>query len=168
MKSWIIAVAIVLAVWNPVAYADDASKKAAAEELLKVTKVDQMTKPIFEQMRLIMEKQFTQMGATEEMKPILKKYTDRLFDAMEKMLGWQTLKEEEIALYIKVFTEEELKGMLAFYKSPVGQTVIDKMPTTMQQSMQIVQKLLPELREKVKKISDDLATEVKAEKEKKK
>jgi len=39
-------------------------------------------------------------------------------------------------LYDKFFTEDELKGLLSFYKSPVGQKSIVVMPALMQESMQ--------------------------------
>jgi uncharacterized protein len=168
MKTLILATAIVLSALNPLVYADEASQKLIAEDLLQTMKVDQMTKPLFDQMRSMMDQQFTQMGASEDMKPILKRYTDKLLDIMEQTLNWQNLKEDMISIYMHAFTEDELKGMLAFYKSPVGQSVIQKMPTAMQQSMVLMQKHMPELLEKLKKISEELAEEIKAEKEKQK
>jgi len=138
------------------------------EDLLQTTKVDQMTKPLFVQMRSMMEQQFAQMGAPDDMRPILKKYTDKLFNIMEQTVSWQALKEDYISVYTHTFTEDELKGMLAFYKSPIGQSVVEKMPVAMQQAMTIVQKRLPELQEKLRKISEELAQEIKAEIEKRK
>ena len=39
-------------------------------------------------------------------------------------------------LYDKYFTEDELRGLLAFYKSPVGQKSIEVMPALTQESIQ--------------------------------
>jgi hypothetical protein len=167
MKTLIMATAIVLAVLNPVVYADEAPQKVIAEDLLQTMKVDQMTKPLFDQTRSMMEQQFTQMGASEDMKPILKKYLDKLFNVMEQSLSWQNLKEDMISIYVNVFSEDELKGMLAFYKSPVGQSVIGKMPAAMQQSMLLMQKRMPKLEEQIKKVTEELVEEIKAEKKKK-
>jgi hypothetical protein len=68
-----------------------------------------------------------------------------------------------ISIYVTVFSEDELKGMLAFYKSPVGQAVISKMPAVMQQSMALMQKRVPGLQEQIIKISEELDEEIKAE-----
>jgi len=76
------------------------------------------------------------------------------------------MKEDIIAIYVQVFSEDELKGLLEFYKGPVGQSAINKMPVAMQQSMAVMQKRMPELQQKMKKISEELAQEVKAEREK--
>jgi hypothetical protein len=169
MKTLLLVMAIVaLSVLSPAAYGDETSQKAIVEDLLKTMKVDQITKPVFDQVRSMMEQKFAQMGAPEDMRPILKKYTDKLVDTMEQSLSWQNIKEDMINVYVHLFTEDELKGMLAFYKSPVGQSVIDKMPATLQLSMAAMQKHMPEVQEKVKKLDDELAEEVKAEIQKKK
>ena len=128
MKTLVVAAVIVLSVFVPVAHADETSQKVIVEDLLQTMKTDQMMKPLFEQMRSMMEQQFTQMGASEDMKPILKRYIDKLVNIMEQTLSWQTLKDDMISIYMQAFTEDELKGMLTFYKSPVGQSVISKMP----------------------------------------
>jgi uncharacterized protein len=137
-----------------------------AEDLLQTMKVDQMTKPFIDSMRSMMEQQFTRMGASEDMKPILKRHTDKLFNLMEQTMSWQNLKEDMISIYVNTFSEEELKGMLAFYKSPIGQSVINKMPAAMQQSMVLMQKRMPKLQEQLKKLNEELAEEIKAEKKK--
>ena len=168
MKTLMVGACIVLISLNAVAHADEASQKMIAEELLRTMKVDQMTKPLFVQMRSMLEQQFTQMGAPDDLRPILNRYTDKLFSVMEQTLSWQALKEDYVSIYMGTFTEDELKGMVTFYKSPLGQAVIDKMPVAMQQAMQLAQKRGPELQEKIKEISEQMAQEIKLEMEKKK
>jgi hypothetical protein len=164
MKVLITMVVILVAILSPAVYADETSKKAIVEELLQIMKVDdQMIKPLFNQMRSAMEKQFIQMGASEDMRPILKRYIDKLLNLMEEDLASQKQKEEEISIYVKVFSEEELKGMLEFYKSPVGQSVLSKMPAVMQESMALAQKDMPKVLERFKIILGELIDEIKAE-----
>ena len=163
MKILISAVAVALSVLVPVAHADEASQRVIIEELLQTMKIDEMMTPVFEQMRYMLEQRFTQMGAPEDMRPILKRYTDKLVTVMEEAMGWQTLKGDIISIYVQAFTEDELRGMLEFYKSPIGRSVTAKMPAVMQQSMLLSQKRTPELLEKLKKISEELTQEIKAE-----
>jgi TonB family protein len=161
-------VAILLSILNPTAYADEASKKVITEELLQTMKVDQMTKTISDQMWSMMKQQFSQMGASDDMMPILKKYSDKLSDIREKYLSWQVIKDDCVSIYMQTYTETELKGMLTFYKSPVGQSVTDKMPMVMQRSMSIIQKHTPEMHEEIENISEEMVQEIKTEMEKKK
>jgi uncharacterized protein len=168
MRVLLAAVVIVLSISAPPVYADETSQRALVEDLLQTMRVDQMMKPLFGQMRSLMEQQFARMGAPEEMKPILNRYIGKLVNLMEQTMSWQTLKKDLIDIYMRVYSEDEMKGMLAFYKSPIGQSVLDKMPAVMQQSMVTTQKHMPEMQEKLKKIVEELQEEVKAEMEKKK
>ncbi len=40
-----------------------------------------------------------------------------------------------VPIYDKHFTHEDIKGLLAFYESPVGQKLIEKLPVITQESM---------------------------------
>lgn len=168
MKILIAAITIALCVSVPPTHADEVSRKVITENLLQTMKVDRMMEPIFEQMRSMMEQQFAQMDTTEDMKPILKRYIDRLVELMEQTLSWRILREDMITIYTNVFTEDELKGMLAFYKSPVGQSVITKMPSATQESIKLMQKRMPELQQKIKRIAKEMTEEIETEKAKQK
>lgn len=172
MKKLMLAVAVVLSVSIPVVHADATSQKAIIEEILIVTKadanVDQTIQALYTQLRTMMEKQFAEMGASDDLSPILKRYLDKVFNIMEQTMSWKVLKNDMIDLYEQTFTEDELNGMLAFYKSPVGQSVVDKMPKVMQQSIAIAQKYMPEMQRKIVKISEEFEEELKAVKAKKK
>lgn len=41
-----------------------------------------------------------------------------------------------IPIYSKHFSEEELTGLVSFYKSPVGQKLVEKLPLVMKDSME--------------------------------
>jgi hypothetical protein len=70
------------------------------------------------------------------------------------------LEQEVIRIYAQAFTEQELKDLLAFYKSPLGKKVIEQEPRVLDSSMarasewadklaqEVVQKLRAELRKK--------------------
>jgi hypothetical protein len=70
------------------------------------------------------------------------------------------LERDIIRIYAQAFTEEELKDLLAFYKSPLGKKVIEQEPKVIDSSMahaeewagklaeEVVQKLRAEMRKK--------------------
>ena len=49
------------------------------------------------------------------------------------------LEEPVIAIFDKNFTDDEIKQLIAFYKTPLGQKVVTEMPVVMQQSAQLGQ-----------------------------
>ena len=58
---------------------------------------------------------------------------------VSEALSWDKIEPEYAKLYAATYTEREIGGMLVFYKSPVGQAMVDKSPTLMKQSSEIVQ-----------------------------
>ncbi len=64
-------------------------------------------------------------------------------------MDWDKLKPEYAQLYMETFTQEEVDGLLAFYRSPAGRAMIEKMPLLMNKSLQLsqarMQKLMPRI-----------------------
>ncbi|MFZ5519943.1 MAG: DUF2059 domain-containing protein [Pseudomonadota bacterium] len=63
----------------------------------------------------------------------------KLVAAMQPELGWDVLKADLVRVYEESFSQEEIDGMIAFYRSPVGRSITAKMPTVMNRSMQLTQ-----------------------------
>ncbi len=70
------------------------------------------------------------------------------------------LKPLFLKVYMDTYTEEELDGILAFYKSPAGQAFVAKTPQLMQRSMQLMQEQManvqPRLEEASKEFTDEM------------
>ncbi len=168
MKLKIGILLMALSLFCSLANADEVSHRAAAEELLLLTNVDKMLKPMWEQMEAMMEQQFDQMDAPEELRPILNRYTSKMVKVMEEELGWAKMKNDYIDIYVKTYTEVEIRAVSEFYKSPAGKVFIEKIPQVMQESMAISQKNMPTFMNKLQKISEEMANEIKQFKEQQK
>lgn len=89
----------------------------------------------------------------------------------EKVFAAEDLERETVKLFMRSFSEAELRELVAFGKTPVGQRVLARLPEVMMQSAEIgmtrAQELAPELeamlakakkeREKQKPLNDDSA-----------
>jgi hypothetical protein len=71
-------------------------------------------------------------------------------------MDWQKLKPEYVKLYAEVFTEEEIEGMVAFYKTPAGHAMIEKMPALLSKSMEIGQRQMAGIMPEIQKAVEDL------------
>ena len=85
--------------------------------------------------------------------------TSKLPDPQQqKIAGFRTAMNEEMKAhfvpelidqmseaYAKTFTADELRGIVAFYKSPTGEALVQKTPTLMQNLMPAVLRDMPEL-----------------------
>jgi hypothetical protein len=124
MTRWLSVVAVVLALAVLPARADEKSHRKAAEEL-------------FETMDL--QKYF--QGAVDTMlklqlkaNPAVARYRDVLKKFLDKHMSYASLKEDLVRLYTKEFTEEELKELARFNRTPTGKKFMQKSPGLLQKA----------------------------------
>ncbi|MFI5160713.1 MAG: DUF2059 domain-containing protein [Sphingobacteriales bacterium] len=67
------------------------------------------------------------------------KFINEMSAFMNKYMPVDVLKKNMIVLYAQTFTEDELKQLNDFYKTPLGQKIISKIPELTQKAMQMSQ-----------------------------
>jgi hypothetical protein len=81
--------------------------------------------------------------------PMLEPYADLLRDFMERYASWEVMKPDLVRLYREVFTEDDIRQMIAFYETDFGQRMMAKMPQVMARTSELsarrVQEHFPEL-----------------------
>jgi uncharacterized protein len=60
-----------------------------------------------------------------------------LLDAMGSRIG--EMADQIASVYARNFTPDEMRQLVAFYRGPLGQKFLEKMPTVMQESMSVGQ-----------------------------
>lgn len=162
-RLWIAAFAFALAL--PTASAqDEMASEATIKEMLAVTKfralMDGQRAQMEGRMRTSLETALSKNTLNEAQKEVLVKKEGELSAIVLEALDYNYLEPMAIDMYRKTFTEREAQGTLAFYRSPAGQAVIEKMPLLMQQMMQMIQnmsqRMEPRLREWRKETQDEL------------
>lgn len=145
------------------AFAQQASKESV-KELLKITKSEQLIDQMSEQMNMMMSSSIEQMtqgqNLTTKQELAIINYSQELAKIMQQDLTWAKLEPDMIKIYTEEFTQQEINGMLEFYKTPVGQSTINKMPIIMQKSMQIGYKQMNEVTPKIMKAVEKLEKEM--------
>jgi hypothetical protein len=83
---------------------------------------------------------------------------------MKELLDWNKLEPIYVRIYQKTFSQQEVDGMIAFYKTPAGQAVISKMPAAMQNTMNEMQTMMGPVMQKIQRMQQEVLAEIKAEK----
>ena len=135
--------------------AQEVSRRALAEELLNVMNVPASIGKTFAMMKQIIPGQMQAMGATN-MPANVSSQRDKMMDMMAQEFTWDKMKDEYIALYAETFTEEEMKGVIAFYKTPAGQAYLKKQPELMKGTMALSQKLMMKIMPKIQAMTKEL------------
>ena len=107
--------------------ADNDSHRQQVETLFKLT---QMEKKIDDSIDSIMQLQLSQ-------NPQLAPHQAEMRAFFEKHIGWNALKNDITEMYLKTFSEDELKAINGFYITPAGQKVINALPDLVQQRNQL-------------------------------
>jgi len=147
--------------WTP-ARADEATKNAKVEELLKLSKADQMMTQIADQMKAMSA---AQLGKTD-MSPEARKAADEMTNKITALIRerWDKMRPQFVKVYADTYTEEELDGIVAFYKSPAGQAMLTKMPDLMKRSMALAQEMVSDVAPEVQKIATEAAAKANQQK----
>ncbi len=142
----------------------------SVNQLLTLSKVGKLMDSVWSQMDGMMKasmKQVTKgqpLSADEQ--AVMDKQQAKMMAIMKDELSWDKLKVGFIQVYRDTFSQEEVDGLIAFYKSPVGQSFIDKQPMLMKNTMGFMQERMGPMMEKIQQMTKETATELKAVKAK--
>jgi len=121
-------------------------EEKAARELMIVSKSADMGIQMIDQLIEMQKQQNPSVG-------------DEVWSSIRSEFNSDELINILVPIYVKNFTLAEMNEIIAFYKSPIGQKVIDKMPAVMQEAMlagqqwgvTILNKMTERLKEKEQK-----------------
>ena len=126
----------------PALYAADAD--AHLQQVKTLFRLTQMEQKVNESIDTIMQLQMSQ-------NPQLSKHKAEMRDFFERQIGLAALNSHITDMYMRTFTEAELKNINAFYITPTGQKVINTLPTLVQErnqlAMQRIQQNIGELQQ---------------------
>lgn len=139
---------------------------ASIEALLTVTQAERLMDGMYANMEQMMRQGMQQAmrGQTlnDEQRRVLDAAPPRLAKVMREELSYATLKPMFAEVYRDTFTQDEIDGLLAFYRSPAGKAMIEKMPQAMQRSMAAVQQRMGPVMDKVRQAMEATVAEAKA------
>jgi hypothetical protein len=127
MRNLLLVLACMTALTAGSARADEASHRKSAMELFQ--QMD-MAKVLNASMEASLKVQV-------QSNPAIARYEPQLRAFFAKYMSWESIQEDFAKLYMKAFSEAEMKQLVAFYKTPVGKKALSEMPSLMQQGAEL-------------------------------
>jgi uncharacterized protein len=155
-------VGLVLCMSFSVSHAQDAapSHRAAAKDVLEAQKAGAAISQLYDHARRVMRSSMGQLQNSSVRRAVAERYMDKLANVLRQELGWAQLREDYIELYITHYTESDLRELEAFYRSPIGLKMVERLPALTQASVKITEKhfgtILPKVFELSKQMSDEM------------
>ena len=133
-----------------------APSDAAIDELLEVMRLREQTSSMLD----AMNQEFAQnasmfaqkSGAAEDAAVQQRMQTEQqqMGQILREEMAWEKVRPVYRQVYKESLTAEEVAGMLAFYRTPVGQSVLQKQPQITERAMQISrEQILPNVIERI-------------------
>jgi hypothetical protein len=82
---------------------------------------------------------------------------------MREDLDWSVMEPIYVKIYADTFSQSEIDALVAFYRSPTGHAIIQKLPLAMQNAMSLVQQRLASLMPKIQQMAQETAAQIKAQ-----
>ena len=146
--------------------ADQPASEASVKKLIEITQskqlIDNMQTQMDSMMRSTMKKMIGNKTLSPEQEAIIEDMQKQIVTAFASDMNWETLEPDFIDIYRKSFTEDEVTGMLDFYRTPAGQAVIKKMPVVMKYSMEMMQNRMIAVMPKIQQIQKEAIEKLKA------
>jgi hypothetical protein len=141
--------------------------EASIKQLLEVSQARKLVDSVMAQMDNLMQESIAQATRGQTIPPKVQKDIDQrraeMVAMMKELLDWTKLEPMYVRIYQKTFNQQEIDGMLAFYRTPAGQAVMSKMPAAMQNTMDEMQQLMGPVMQKMQRTQQDVAAQMKAE-----
>jgi hypothetical protein len=142
--------------------APDPAKDALIEEMMSLTHQDRMMVQFLQQYKEAFSK-----GMEESLRSQLKKnnqdpaqyetamhnFEDQMFNLVADRMSWDKLKPKFIAIYEETFSKQEQADIVAFYKTPSGQSLLQKTPGLMAKGSQVGQAQMSSALGEIQRIS---------------
>jgi hypothetical protein len=146
--------------------ADDVTHRAKAEEMLKLTKTDSLMEQqlgaLRDRVNMLASQESNGPDKTAAQKSLTDDYLKQVQSTTDDEVGWTKLRPMIIQFYADSFTDAELDGIIAFYKTPAGQAIVTKTPDLSGKTMTLVQDRIKDMQPKLAKMTEDYTTKMKA------
>lgn len=128
MKKYLLLLSLAL---TPALWADEASHRAVATQVVDASEGEKSLQTALPTLLGPMMEGMKKQGLSDSLVDEMKQAVTKWFNTEIK---WEELKPQIVDLYMKEYSEAELKEMLKFFQSPTGKKILAQMPVVMQKS----------------------------------
>jgi uncharacterized protein len=137
------------------ANAQELTKQGKIERILALTNADATVNQIFSQIKTMVASQ-APSGATPEQIAKAQEIQDKLLDLIKGRISWDKIRPQYLRIYDETFSVEEIDGIFAFYESPAGRAMLEKMPSLISKAMTVAQSQMADIMPEIERISKEV------------
>lgn len=159
------ALLILLFMIQPAFAAEGRPTADAVRELMEIMESQKMLEKAMGRIDAMTQQTIHQVlegqPVTPEQEEILEDYQDKMVALYQEEMSWGYMEPIFIEIYQNSFSQEEIDGLIAFYRSDLGKAVIHKMPIVLQHTMQAMQGRMMQIMPRMQKIQQEMVAQLK-------
>lgn len=168
MLKSIFAAALLYAVAVAAPAVETPASEASVRELLQVTDVRALVQSMEGQIRETVGQNLQRatqgQALNDAQRAIIDRTGKKMLDVMMEQMRYDVMEPDYVRLYMESFSQSDVEGMLAFYRSPAGQSMLKKMPVLMKNSMALIQERLQLLLPRIQEMQGEMIEQLRAAK----
>ena len=143
------------------------ASEASLKELLEVAKARKVLDTMLEHLDQVMNQAMQEATGGKPVPAKVQKHIDKLETDLKTLFkeecSWEKMEPVYLRIYQKSLTQQEVDGMIAFYKTPAGKAVMDKMPVILQNSIQEMKEMMGPMMQRLQRMQQEVKAEMKEE-----
>jgi uncharacterized protein len=140
--------------------AGEPDARQAADELVTLTNVEGMLALVRAQTGRTIAARIDALSLSPSQREAADRLEKNVQNLLADKLSFTKMKESYVNAYTSAFTAEELQGLAAFYKTPLGRAYVKKLPELTSRMMDIAQTRVAQLEPEIRKMTDEFAAEL--------
>jgi hypothetical protein len=128
------------------------TKQESIKELMRIMQADSTMEKTFSAIMPSIMSQFPKENMTPEKTAMMNELMSSIMTSTQEICK-KIMNEDFVVIYGKYYTEQEIRELIAFYKTPTGQKMIKNMPEIQKEiSTVMMQKYLPDLQKNISEL----------------
>ena len=138
---------------------DSISKTRKVREMLAALRMEETTNRLEQaqemQIQAMMSKQqLAGVTPDADQQKAYDEFHQNVVDLIRASMSWETLEPDFVKMYFDAYSEEEIDGILAFYRTSAGRPMLAKTPELTERSITISQQRMAEISPKIQALID--------------
>jgi len=134
-----------------------------AEKFLVVTKQKDQNRKLLDLLKTQISQQINKHSKTENLnenkRKLLEKYSHKMTNILVEELSWEKIKENHVKIIKSIYSDEELRSLIQFFESELGQLYINKQQVAMQKLGESSQIFMQNIVRRIQALEQEMKSE---------
>jgi len=134
-----------------------------AEEFLVVTKQKDQNRKLLDMLKTQISQQINKhskaKNLNEDKRKLLEKYSHKMTNILVEELSWERIKGNHVKIIKSIYSDEELRSLIHFFESELGQLYINKQQIAMQKLGESSQIFMQNVMRRIQALEQEMKSE---------